>query len=64
MSENIEINFEILQGYYTKEELDNYIKNSILKSLNKEVIAYSSTDENIIRIPLFNIIRDIDIEIS
>ena len=29
MTETINVNFEIPQGYYTKEELDKYIKNSI-----------------------------------
>ena len=28
MSETINVNFEIPQGYHTQEELNNYIKNS------------------------------------
>ena len=29
MSQTIKANFEIPQGYYTQEELNNYIKNSV-----------------------------------
>ncbi len=62
MSETINLKFEIPQGYYTQEELNNYIKNSISKLLNNSSVeAYSSTDGNII-IPLNKIISHIDIE--
>ena len=62
MSDTIKLNFEIPQGYYTQEELNNYIKNSISKLLNNSSVeAYSSTDGNII-IPLNKIISHIDIE--
>ena len=62
MSETINVKFEIPQGYYTQEELNNYIKNSISKLLNNSSVeAYSSTDGNII-IPLNKIISHIDIE--
>ena len=33
MSQKIKLKFEIPQGYYTQEELNNYIKNSISKRL-------------------------------
>ena len=62
MSDTIKLKFEIPQGYYTQEELNNYIKNSISKLLNNSSVeAYSSTDGNII-IPLNKIISHIDIE--
>ena len=62
MSETIKLNFEIPQGYYTKEELNNYIKDSISKLLNNSSVeAYSSTDGNI-TMPLNKIISRIDIE--
>ncbi len=52
MSETINVNFEIPQGYYTQEELNNYMKNSISKVLNNSSVnAYSSTEGNI-TIPL------------
>jgi len=52
MSETIDLNFEIPQGYYTQEELNDYIKNSISKLLNNSSVnAYSSTKGNI-TIPL------------
>ena len=63
MSETVKLNFEIPQGYYTYEDLDNYIKNSILKILNTEINTYSSTGEKI-TIPLKNIISSIDIDID
>ena len=64
MSETIKLNFEIPQGYYTKEELDNYIKNSISKLLNNSSVdAYSSTAGNI-TMPLNKIISGIDIDID
>ena len=47
MSDTINVNFEIPQGYYTQEELNDYIKNSILKNLNTEINAYSSTGEKL-----------------
>ena len=62
MSDTIKLKFEIPQGYYTQEELNDYIKNSISKLLNNSSVeAYSSTDGNII-IPLNKIISHIDIE--
>ena len=38
---------EIPQGFYTKEELENNIKNSIFKIVNTPITAYSSTGEKI-----------------
>ena len=62
MSDTIKLNFEIPQGYYTQEELNNYIKNSISNLLNNSSVdAYSSTEGNI-TIPLNKIISRIDIE--
>ena len=49
--ETIKLNFEIPQGYYEKEELENYIKNNILKVVNTSINGYSSTEGNI-TIPL------------
>ena len=34
MSDTIKLKFEIPQGYYTQEELNNYIKKRISKLLN------------------------------
>ena len=52
MSQTIKLDFEIPQGYYTQEELNNYIKNSISNILNNSSVdAYSSTKGNI-TIPL------------
>ena len=62
MSDTIKLNFEIPQGYYTQEELNNYIKNSISNLLNNSSVdAYSSTEGNI-TMPLNKIISRIDIE--
>ena len=62
MSQTIKLDFEIPQGYYTQEELNNYIKNSISNLLNNSSVdAYSSTKGNI-TIPLNKIISSIDIE--
>ena len=61
--ETLKLNFEIPQGYYTNEDLDNYIKNSILKIFNTEINAYSSTEGNI-TIPLNKIISSVDIDID
>ena len=62
MSETIKLNFEIPQGYYTQEQLNNYIKNSISNLLNNSLVdAYSSTEGNI-TMPLNKIISHIDIE--
>ena len=62
MSETINLKFEIPQGYYTQEQLNNYIKNSISNLLNNSLVdAYSSTEGNI-TIPLNKIISSIDIE--
>ena len=38
---------DIPQGLYTKEELDNHIKNNILKIVNTPIDAYSRTGEKI-----------------
>jgi len=64
MSQTIKLDFEIPQGYYTQEELNNYIKNSISNLLNNSSVdAYSSTQGNI-TIPLKNIISNIDVNIE
>ena len=63
MSETVKLKFESPQGYYTNEDLDNYIKNSILKNFNTEINAYSSTEGNI-TIPLNKIISSVDIDID
>jgi predicted component of type VI protein secretion system len=62
MSQTIKLDFEIPQGYYTQEELNNYIKNNISNLLNNSSVdAYSSTKGNI-TIPLKKIISGIDID--
>ena len=64
MSQTIKLDFEIPQGYYTQEELNNYIKNSISNLLsNYTVNAYSSTQGNI-TIPLKNVISSVDVDIE
>ena len=64
MSQKIKLGFEIPQGYYTQEELNNYIKNNISNLLNNSSVdAYSTTKGNI-KIPLKNIISGIDIDID
>jgi predicted component of type VI protein secretion system len=64
MSQTIKLDFEIPQGYYTQEELNNYIKNNISNLLNNSSVdAYSTTKGNI-TIPLKNIISNIDIDID
>jgi len=64
MSQKIKLGFEIPQGYYTQEELNNYIKNNISNLLNNSSVdAYSSTKGNI-TIPLKKIISGIDIDID
>ena len=64
MSQTIKLNFEIPQGYYTQEKLNDYIKNSVSNLLNNySVNAYSSTQGNI-TIQLKNIISDIDVNIE
>jgi outer membrane usher protein FimD/PapC len=64
MSQKIKLDFEIPQGYYTQEELNNYIKNSISNLLsNYTVNAYSSTQGNI-TIPLKNVISSVDVDIE
>ena len=64
MSQTMKLNFEIPQGYYTQEELNNYIKNSISNLLNNcSVDAYSTTKGNI-TIPLKNLISNIDVDID
>ena len=64
MSQTIKLNFEIPQGYYTQEELNNCIKNSISNILsNYTVNAYSTTQGNII-IPLKKIVSNIDVDIE
>ncbi len=64
MSETMKLKFEIPQGYYTQEELNNYIKNSISNLLNNSSVdAYSNTEGNI-TIPLNKIISGVDIDID
>ena len=64
MSQTIKLNFEIPQGYYTQEKLNDFINNSVSNLLNNySVNAYSSTQGNI-TIPLKNIISNIDIDID
>ena len=64
MSQKLKLDFEIPQGYYTQEELNNYIKNSISNLLsNYTVNAYSSTQGNI-TIPLKNVISSVDVDIE
>ena len=64
MSQTIKLNFEIPQGYYTQEKLNDYIKNSVSNLLNNySVNAYSSTQGKI-TIPLKNIISNIDVDIE
>jgi len=64
MSQTIKLNFEIPQGYYTQEKLNDFINNSISNLLNNySVNAYSSTQGNI-TIPLKNIISNIDVNIE
>ena len=53
----MEISFEIPQGYYTKQELERYIQNSISKIGNTPIDAYSNTEGNI-TIPLKDIFFD------
>ena len=63
MSQKLKLDFEIPQGYYTQEELNNYIKNRISNIFSTSTInAYSST-QGYITIPLKNVIRSVDIEI-
>ena len=64
MSETINVNFEIPQGYYTQEELNNYIKNSISNLLNNSSVDAYSTIKGNITIPLKNIISNIDVDIE
>ncbi len=62
MSETIKVNFQIPQGYYTQEELNNYIKNNIIEILNNtSVNAYSSKEGNI-TLPLKKIISGVDLK--
>ena len=64
MSQKIKTDFEIPQGYYTQEELNNYIKNSISKYLNEYTVnGYSTTTDEIITIPLKDIVSSVDIEL-
>ena len=64
MSQTIKVNFEIPQGYYTQEELNNYIKNSISKHLNNYTVnGYSTTTGEKITIPLKNIISGVHLDI-
>ncbi len=64
MSQTIKLNFEIPEGYYTQEKLNNYIKNSVSNLLNNYSFdAYSTTKGNI-TIPLKNIISNIDVDID
>ena len=57
MSQTIKLKFEIPQGYYTREELNNYI----LKMLNTPVHVCSTTKGNF-TIPLKSVISDIKIK--
>ncbi len=43
---NIEFEFEISQGYYTKEELNNCVENNIFKILNTPFHGFSTTEGN------------------
>jgi len=62
MSETISLDFEIPQGYYSQEELKNYIKNAVSNLLNSSYAnAYHSTDGDI-KIPLNKIISGFDID--
>ena len=61
MSQKIELNFEIPQGYYTQEELNNYIKNSISNLLSNSTVDVYSSTEGIITIPLKNVIKSVDV---
>ena len=64
MSQTIKLNFEIPQGYYTQEKLNNYINNSTSNLLsNYTVNAYSSTQGHL-TIPLKNVISNIDVHIE
>ena len=64
MSETINVKFQIPQGYYTQEELNNYIKNNISNLLNNSSVdAYSSTKGNI-TIPLKSIISGANVDIK
>ena len=64
MSQKIKLDFEIPHGYYTQEELNNYIKNSISKYLNEYTVnGHSTTTDEIITIPLKNVISSVDIEL-
>jgi hypothetical protein len=64
MSQTIKLDFEIPQGYYTQEELNNYIKNSISNLLNNSSVdAYSTTKGNI-TIPLKKIISGANVDIK
>jgi len=64
MSQTIKLDFEIPQGYYTQEKLNDYIKNSISNLLNNHSVnAYSSTQGHL-TIPLKNIISNIDVNIE
>jgi hypothetical protein len=42
MSQTIKLNFEIPQGYYTQEKLNNYIKNSISNLLSNSSVTQDS----------------------
>ena len=65
MSQTIKVNFEIPQGYYTQEELNNYIKNSISKHLTEYTVnGYSTTTDEIITIPLKDIVSGVNIDIK
>jgi hypothetical protein len=43
----IDFEIKIPKGYYTKEELENHIKNNIFKIVNTPIHAYSTTKGNI-----------------
>jgi hypothetical protein len=64
MSQTIKLDFEIPQGYYTQEELNNYIKNSISNLLNNSSVDAYSTTKGHLTIPLKNVISNIDVNIE
>ena len=55
MSDTIKLKFEIPQGYYLQEELNNYIKNSISKLLNNSSVEAYADGNIIILVSMFDI---------
>ena len=64
MSQTIKLNFEIPQGYYTQEELNNCIKNSISNVLSNYTLNAYSITQGHITITLINIISGADVYIE